>query len=153
MHYVFVGFTPETGSRVFRFERVGGDMSRTGFTVRADLALTRRYGIQMQDLPLLCNTLLSALEDNEERRDFTYGEEAMRRLADDKTAEKDRVKRKNAARKAPSNNGAKGPWHGPSSLGATATAAAGASASAEAKVAQLPGSFDIRVGKGISYPN
>lgn len=56
MQYILSGFTQDMGFRVFRFEGVAVDRprTRTVFTVRADLALIRRYGIQIQELPLLC---------------------------------------------------------------------------------------------------
>ena len=65
MQFVLAGFTPDTGFRIFKFEGIGDDRSRTEFTVRADLALSRKYGIQMQDLPLLCRGLLDRLDENE----------------------------------------------------------------------------------------
>lgn len=54
MQYILTGFTQEMGFRVFAFERIGDDRLRTKFTVKADLALIRRYGIRLQDLPLMC---------------------------------------------------------------------------------------------------
>jgi hypothetical protein len=58
MQYILTGFTQDLGFRVFAFERIGEDRLRTRFTVRADLALIRRYGIRLQDLPLMCRGLL-----------------------------------------------------------------------------------------------
>ena len=47
--YVLVGFSEDSGSRVFRFEGVGSDYSRCRFSIKADLALSRN-GIRLQEL-------------------------------------------------------------------------------------------------------
>ena len=60
MGFILKGFTQEMGIRVFAFERVGEDHTRTEYTISADLALTRRYDIRVQDLPLLCRLFWSA---------------------------------------------------------------------------------------------
>ncbi len=112
MQFVLAGFTPDTGFRIFKFEGIGDDRSRTEFTVRADLALSRKYGIQMQDLPLLCRGLLDRLDENEPGRHFVFSEEEMRGRAEQRVAEKDAADRKKAARKTPTNNGG-GVWRGP----------------------------------------
>jgi len=115
MHFVLAGFTPETGFRIFKFEGIGDNRSRIEFTVRTDLALIRKYGIQMQDLPLLCRGLLDRLDENEARRHFVFGEEEMRGFAEQRAAEKEATDKKKAARKIPTNNGAGGVWRGPGS--------------------------------------
>lgn len=51
MQFILTGFTPDTGFRVFAFQGIGTDRTRTDFTVRTDLSLIRRYGIRMQELP------------------------------------------------------------------------------------------------------
>ena len=112
MQFVLTGFTPDTGFRIFTFEGIGEDRSRTQFTVRIDLALTRKYGIQMQDLPLLCRGLLDRLDEGEARRLFVFSEEEMQGRAAQRAAEKDAAEKKKAARKTPTNNGG-GVWRGP----------------------------------------
>ena len=66
MQFNLLGFTESTGFRVFAFEGVNADRSRTSFAVRADLALTRRYGIRLQELPLLCRGLLERQAEGQE---------------------------------------------------------------------------------------
>jgi hypothetical protein len=78
MRFVLTGFTQEVGVRVFAFSGVETDAVRTEFTVRADLALTRRYDIRMQELPLLCRGLLERREASDAARDLTFTEEEMR---------------------------------------------------------------------------
>ena len=62
MQYILTGFTHDMGFRVFAFEGIGEDRVRTEYKVRADLALIHRYGIRVQELPLLCRGILEAAE-------------------------------------------------------------------------------------------
>ena len=52
MQFILTGFTQEAGFRVFTFESLAADRTRTKFTVKTDLSLIRNYGIQVQELPL-----------------------------------------------------------------------------------------------------
>jgi hypothetical protein len=54
MHYILTGFSHETNLQVFSFECIGDDGLRTEYEVRADLMLLPKYGIRIQELPLLC---------------------------------------------------------------------------------------------------
>ena len=58
--FVLTGFRHDLGFRVFEFDCVEDGRMRTRHTVRADLALARKYGIHIQELPLLCRRLLDA---------------------------------------------------------------------------------------------
>ena len=58
MNFLLNGFSSALGFRVFEFEGVAADKSRTDFSVRADLALIKDFGIRVQELPLLCRRLL-----------------------------------------------------------------------------------------------
>jgi hypothetical protein len=77
MQFILAGFTHDSGFRVFTFERIGADQRRTGFVVRTDLALTQRYGIRLQELPLLCQGLLERRDEGEQARTFTFTEAEM----------------------------------------------------------------------------
>jgi hypothetical protein len=77
MRFILTGFTQDTGFRVFTFEGVGPDQTRTGFSVGTDLALSRRYGIRMQELPLLCREFLERCSEGEQARTFTFTEAEM----------------------------------------------------------------------------
>ena len=46
-------------------------------SVRADLALSRKYGIRMQELPLLCRVLLERRTTEDDTRSFTFMEQEM----------------------------------------------------------------------------
>jgi hypothetical protein len=78
MQFILTGFTEEIGFRVFAFEATLADKTRTTHTVRADLALTRRYGIPMQELPLLCRGLLDKCNEGEYAPSMVFTEDDMR---------------------------------------------------------------------------
>jgi hypothetical protein len=118
MQFILTGFTQDTGFRVFAFEGVAVGQIRTVFTVRADLALSRRYGIAMQELPLLCRSLLDRQEESSENEAvtehaLTFTEEEMRACADKRAADRAlaALKRKAPRRPVVENTGAA--WRGP----------------------------------------
>ncbi|HUO29353.1 MAG TPA: hypothetical protein VMU80_09060 [Bryobacteraceae bacterium] len=101
MQFTLTGFRQDQGDRVFEFERVTEDRARTAFTVHADLALARRYGIPMQELPLLCISLLERSAANAETHDLTFTEEDMRTCANERAAAKEEAaKRRKTPRRA-----------------------------------------------------
>jgi hypothetical protein len=77
MQFMLTGFTQDLAFRVFAFERMGLDRVRTKVAVKADLALVRRYGIPVQELPLLCRALLERSEDGGESHNLTFTEDDM----------------------------------------------------------------------------
>jgi hypothetical protein len=84
--FSMTGFTQDGGSRVFAFTRVEADGTRAEFTVKADLALSRRYAIAVQELPLLCRLLLEGLSEAGEMRALTYTEDQMSLHAKERAA-------------------------------------------------------------------
>lgn len=76
LQFVLTGFNQETGVRVFSFDGIGADHVRTPFTVTIDLGLAQRYGIRLQELPLLCRTLLDR-NHNQAQKAYTYTEADM----------------------------------------------------------------------------
>jgi hypothetical protein len=58
MEFVLVGFKQLNAIRQYCFNVVGQDGSRQQVIIEADLGLIRRYGIPLQELPLLCRRLL-----------------------------------------------------------------------------------------------
>jgi len=89
MLFVMTGFTHDMGFRVFAFDRIGEDRVRTKCTVRADLTLVRRYGIHIQELPLLCRSLLDRRDEGVEMPYLTFSEEEMRGLANERAVARD----------------------------------------------------------------
>jgi hypothetical protein len=71
MEYVFTGFTHTAGFRVFAFESVT-DKIRSFYSVSADMALARKHGIRVQELPLLCRALLTQRTESDDQRAFTF---------------------------------------------------------------------------------
>jgi hypothetical protein len=112
MQFILTGFTQELAFRVFAFERMGLDRIRTKYAVKADLALVRRYGIPVQELPLLCRNLLDRRDEGEAAHTLTFTEDDMCLHAKDRVAAREAaaLKRKPPRRPATQNVGAA--WRG-----------------------------------------
>ena len=94
VQYVLAGFTQDTGFRIFAFERVADDWVRTSYSVSADLALARKHGIRVQELPLLCRGVLERRSEGDDQRAFTFTEGDMTLHANLVSAEIEAQKRK-----------------------------------------------------------
>jgi hypothetical protein len=81
MRFTMMGFDQDAGVRQYAFQGTA-DGILTGFTVGVELALIPRYGIRIQELPLLCRGLLERQGEGEEKRTLTFTEEEMRVHAD-----------------------------------------------------------------------
>lgn len=92
--FILTGFTQDLGCRVFAFEGIDVDHTRTAFTVRADLAMIRRYGIRIQELPLLCRSLLDRRNVEDPTRSFIYTEAEMSAYASERAAAREEAARK-----------------------------------------------------------
>ncbi len=101
MQFRFTGFTEDKGFRVFAFDAVGEDRTRTTFTVRADLGLIGRHGIRVQQLPLLCMALLEEGREGQEECSLTFTEERMRLHADTCAPERDAAGKKKSKQNLP----------------------------------------------------
>jgi hypothetical protein len=77
MQFMLKGFSQVMGFRVFEFEGTVVGSPHIAFTVQIDLSLARKYGIPLQDLPLLCRGVLDQCPEGEEQRAFTYTEAHM----------------------------------------------------------------------------
>ena len=111
MQYIITGFTHDMGFRVFAFEGVGEDRVRTQYRVKADLALIRKYGIRMQELPLLCRRILEGRDAGDVQHTFTYAEADMCLRADACAAQAAAQKKKTPRRPLSENMGAA--WRSP----------------------------------------
>ena len=101
MRFNFIGFRQDGGSRVVSYEALGKDGVRTPFTVRVDLELSRKHGIRLQELPLLCVSVLERRVGDE--RDLVFTDEAMARSVEEAAA----AQEAEAARTAPPKRRAK----------------------------------------------
>lgn len=110
-HFILRGFSHSMGARVFAFERVAADQSRVAVSVAADLNLTRRYGISLQELPLLCRAVLERSEEEPGRRAFVYTEEQMRLHSECVAARAEAVRQRKPPRKPAGEQGGTA-WRG-----------------------------------------
>jgi hypothetical protein len=114
MHFTLLGFTQDTVFRVFSFESMANDKTKTAHTIRVDLALSRKHGIRLQELPLLCR---SALEQNlkAEGTDvttFTEGEMVLHATTCAEARAAAVLKRKTPRRPVPSTIDTGNGWRG-----------------------------------------
>lgn len=93
MPFILTGFRQDLGFRVYAFERRDAELSRMAFTVKADLDLLRRYDIRLQELPLLCRSLLERGQAAEQHT-LTFTEDEMRACAASRTAAREDAARK-----------------------------------------------------------
>jgi len=113
MQFILTGFTQELGFRVFAFERLGEDRVRTRCTVKADLVLVRRYGIRLQELPLMCRGLLERGDGGDETPTMTFNEDQMRACADERAAAKAGAAHKRKPPKRPVGENPGAGWRSP----------------------------------------
>jgi hypothetical protein len=111
-HYILKGFNQVMEFRVFEFEGIAVDSVRASFTVRIDLALARKYGIRLQELPLLCKEVLDQTGEGDENRAFTYSEAQMCTHASDLSAREAAAKSRKATRR-PAPVHVSAPWGSP----------------------------------------
>ena len=113
MQYILTGFSHDMGFRVFAFEGIGEDRARTAYSVKADLGLIRRYGIRVQELPLLCRGVVERREESQEERAFTYTEADMCLYASACAARTEAALKKKWAARRPPNENSGVAWRGP----------------------------------------
>lgn len=110
MDFLLTGFTHEKDSRIFAFESIGTDRVWTKCTVRADLSVARKYGIALQELPLLCRGLLDRREPGSDNAMLTLGEDEIRTLAEDRAAARAALPKRKPPVKPASEQTTESPW-------------------------------------------
>jgi hypothetical protein len=113
MQFILTGFTQDGGFRVFAFEGIAADRARSPFTVRADLALSRIYGIRLQELPLMCRAILEHREEGEQENALTFTEDAMRLHASNCVAARALAAQKKKLPRRPVNENNGAAWRSP----------------------------------------
>lgn len=113
MNYILTGFSHDMGFRVFTFECVGEDRLRTKYTVRTDLALTQRYHIPVQELPLLCRGVLERRGEGDKQRTYTYSESDMCLYTEDRANREAQAADKKKPARRPHNENLGVAWRGP----------------------------------------
>lgn len=119
MQFILTGFTQDVAFRVFAFERMGLDRVRTKVAVKADLALIRRYGIQMQELPLLCRNLLERSDNGGDAHTLTFTEEDMNLYAKGCADAREAAKQKRKPSRRPPSENLGAAWRGHHPIQAT----------------------------------
>ncbi len=99
MQFILIGFNHDAGFRVFSFDGIADDHTRSRFVVRTELALIRNYGIQVQELPILCRRLLEQRGEGQRERIVTFTEDEMRIHAANCTAEREAAQRRRPTRR------------------------------------------------------
>jgi len=113
MQFILTGFTQDREFRVFAFEGIAADRVRTPFTARADLGLSRTYGIRLQELPLMCRGILEHREEGEEQNSLTFTEDAMRLHASNCIAARALAAQKKKAPRRPATETNGAAWRSP----------------------------------------
>jgi hypothetical protein len=81
MEYLLEHYRQNAALRVFVFDGVSPDRSRSRFTVSVNTALLGRYTISLQELPLLCRRFLEERAIAGGSHTLTFGETDMAHLA------------------------------------------------------------------------
>ena len=84
--FILTGFHQIHGIRYYVYQGQPDDGSSTEFTVDADVRLLRKYGIALQELPLLCRRLLEKQNPVASRNTVTFTEDLMKEQADARAA-------------------------------------------------------------------
>ena len=108
--FLLTGYTQAAAIRIYAFDR-RIDARRTPYTVEVDLALIPAYGIQIQELPLLCRELLQAQLD--EICAVVFTEQRMRGHAEKLAVAREQAEEKKKQRKHLASAGAENDWRPP----------------------------------------
>ncbi len=100
MQFVLMGFDQDAGIRLYAFRGIA-DGTHTDFTVGVELALIPRYGIRIQELPLLCRELLERRAEGCLESTLTFTETEMRIYADNCASARDAAAQKRQALRKP----------------------------------------------------
>lgn len=107
-HFILKGFKQAMEFRIFEFEGLMANSVRASFTVGIDTTMARKYGIRLQELPLLCRGVLDQCSEGEEQRSFQYTETHMSEYAYNLAAREEAAKHKKQRQPAPARVAA--PW-------------------------------------------
>lgn len=113
MDFTLTGFLQDREIRHYRFQATGDDRTRREFTVDADVSLLRKYGIALQEVPLLCRRLLEQHALSGTVKVFIFSEELMREHADQCEALKRAAQEKRKSYRRPHSNRLGQGWRNP----------------------------------------
>jgi hypothetical protein len=78
MEFSMTGFREERLVRRYTFKVASSNRTFRHFAVDMDVTLLRKYGIPLQEIPLLCRRMLEKAELPEDKQVLTFSEELMR---------------------------------------------------------------------------
>ncbi len=88
-NFILAGFHEEHGIRRYVFQSANDDGASGEFTVEADIGLARKYGIGLQELPLLCRNLVGKQDSVPSTNALAFSEDLMKEHADQRVALKE----------------------------------------------------------------
>ena len=113
MGYVMTGFYQEEGIRRYTFKGAATEHTSQEFFVDADVTLLRKYGIALQELPLLCRRLLEKDATGQTARVLIFSEQLMREHAEHCAAIERAAKERRKTYRRPKSARMGQAWRGP----------------------------------------
>jgi hypothetical protein len=89
LQFFFTGFNQTLNIRHFAFRGVPAEPDSVPFVVSADVSLLRKYGISLQDAPLICLRMLEALEESARASSIVLTEDFMSTYARARVADRE----------------------------------------------------------------
>jgi hypothetical protein len=102
LEYVLTNFQQQLNIRRFFFKGTNAAKERLEYIVGIDLTWARKYGIPVQELPLLCVRFLEQRTDDLQPRGVNFTEAQMANYASERDAEKKRSESKRRGHFKPS---------------------------------------------------
>jgi hypothetical protein len=112
MEFTMTGFSEESGVRRFKFKGTLVNRTFREYSVDTDVTLARKYGIGLQELPLLCRRLLEKDPEGVEPI-VVFTEALMREHSDHCAAEDKAALERRRAHKRPNTARLGEHWRGP----------------------------------------
>ena len=112
--FTLIGFSQEGSIRHFAFQCRNDDRSHSDFTVNADTSLIRRYGISLQELPLLCRRLLQETLPVTPGSALIFAEDRMQQHANQRQASERIAEEKKRPHRKPNSDHLGEAWRRPS---------------------------------------
>ena len=101
MQFSLTGFSQGANVRCYTFRSVTADQPRQDVTVEVDLSLVRQYGISLQELPLLCRSLLEEQFAAGKIDSLTFSEREMLGVASRRAEAKREAEQKSKTQRHP----------------------------------------------------
>lgn len=88
MRFALTGFYQNYNIRRYLFQGIGEGGRRTDWNVDVDLTMLQRYGIPIQEAPLLCSVALAAQAIHDKSQTFMIPESHLRARAAERASER-----------------------------------------------------------------